>query len=63
MDDTKLNIDEPDNYESIKKRENKMSNKPKVRNIAENKQNCNWVAIQVSDNGIIEVISDKETMV
>lgn len=62
MDDTKLNIDKPDNYESVKKRE-KMSNTLKVRNVAENKQNYNWVAIQVSENGIIEVISDKETMV
>lgn len=62
MDDTKINIDEPDNLQSTKKRENNC-NKPKVRNVTQNKENCIRVAIQVSENGIIEVISDKETMV
>lgn len=62
IEDTKLNIDEPDNLKSIKKRENNYY-ESKVRNIVGNKENCNWVAIQVSENGIVEVISDKETMV
>lgn len=52
----------PDNVRSTKKRTNKC-NKSKVRNVAEHKDNWTRVAIQVSDNGIIEVISDKETMV
>lgn len=62
VDDTKINIDEPDNLQCTKKRENSC-NKLKVRNVTENKENCTRVAIQVSENGIIEVISDKETMV
>lgn len=62
MEDTKLSIDEPDSVKNTKKRGSNC-NKPKVRNIAENKENCNRVAIKVSENGIIEVISDKETMV
>lgn len=58
----KLNIDEPDNVQITKKRTNNY-NKMKVRNVIENKDNWTRVAIQVSENGIIEVISDKETMV
>jgi len=61
-DDKKLNIDEPDNLQETKKRTNN-SYKPKVRNIAENRDTCTRVEIQVSKNGIIEVISDKETIV
>lgn len=57
-----LNIDEPDNVQITKKRTNNY-NKMKVRNVIENKDNWTRVAIQVSENGIIEVISDKETMV
>jgi len=52
----------PDNSRSTKKRTSKC-NKSKVRNLAENKDNWTRVAIQISENGIIEVISDKETMV
>lgn len=59
-DDTKINIDEPDNLQCTKKRTN---NKSKVRNVTETKGDCNRVAIQVFKNGIVEVISDKETMV
>lgn len=62
MDDKKLSIDEPDNLQCTKKRTNS-SNKLKVSNVAEDKDNFTRVAIQVSENGIIEVISDKETMV
>lgn len=62
MDDKKLNIDEHVNSQSTKKRTNSCS-KPKVRNVPDNKDNCTRVAIQLSKNGIIEVISDKETMV
>lgn len=54
--DDKINTDESN------KRENKCY-KPKVRHLVESKENCSRVAIQVSKNGIIEVISDKETMV
>jgi hypothetical protein len=61
IDDKKINIDEPDNLQCTTKRENNCI-KPKVRNIAENKEYSSRVAIQVSENGIIEVISDKETM-
>lgn len=61
-DDTKINIDEPDNLQSTNEREN-ICSKPKVRNVTKNKENCTMVAIQVSKNGIVEVISDKETMV
>lgn len=50
------------NKRSTTKRTNN-SNKSKVRNVAENNDNWTRVAIQVSENGIIEVISDKETMV
>lgn len=60
--DKKLCIDQPDNLQHTEKRE-KICNKPKVRNVVENKENCTRVAIQVSENGLIEVISDKETMV
>jgi len=62
MDDKKLNIDEPDN---LQYNEKKVMNckKSKVRNIVESKENCSKVAIQVSESGIIEVISDMETMV
>lgn len=62
IDDKKINIDEPDNLQCTTKRANSC-NKSKVRNIAENKEYCTKVAIQVSANGIIKVISDKETMV
>lgn len=58
----KLNIDEPDNVQITKKRTNNYD-KPKVRNVIENKDHWTRVAIQVSETGIIEVISDKETMV
>lgn len=60
--DKKLSLDEPDNLQGTKKRTNNC-NKPKVSIVAENKDNFTRVAIQVSENGIIEVISDKETMV
>lgn len=62
IDDKKLSIDEPDNLQCTKKRTNS-SSKLKVSNVAENKDNFTRVAIQVSENGIIEIISDKETMV
>lgn len=62
IDEKKINIDEPDNLQCTAKRANSC-NKPKVRNKEENKEYCTRVAIQVSENGIIEVISDKETMV
>lgn len=62
VDDVQLCIDQPDNLQRTEKRE-KNFNKLKVRNVVENKENCTRVAIQVSENGFIEVISDKETMV
>lgn len=62
VDEKKLTIDEPDNLQCTKKETNNF-NKLKVSNIAESKDNFTRVAIQVSENGIIEVISDKETMV
>lgn len=62
MDDKKLNIDEPDNLHCTEKRVINCKNS-KVRNVAESKENCSKVAILVSENGIIEVISDMETMV
>jgi len=62
MDDKKLNIDEPDNLQCNEKRVINCKNS-KVRNVAESKENCSKVAILVSENGIIEVISDMETMV
>jgi len=62
MDDKKLNIDEPDNLHCTEKRVINCKNS-KVRNVTESKENCSKVAILVSENGIIEVISDMETMV
>lgn len=62
MDDKKLNIDEPDNLQSSEKRVINC-NKSKVRNVEESKEKCTRVAIQLSKSGIIEVISDMETMV
>jgi len=62
MDDKKLNIDEPDNLPCTEKRVISCE-KTKVRNVAESKENFTRVAIQVSESGIIEVISDMETMV
>lgn len=61
MDDQTKNIHESDIIHSSKKRAN--CNKVKVRNVAGKNEKCNRVAIQVSKNGIIEVISDMETMV
>lgn len=61
IDDKKISIDEPDNRQCTTKRTNNCF-KSKVRNIAENKECSSRVAIQVSENGIIKVISDKETM-
>ncbi|XP_022172531.1 nicotinamide/nicotinic acid mononucleotide adenylyltransferase 1 isoform X1 [Myzus persicae] len=62
MDDKKLNIDEPDSQPCTEKRAVNCE-KTKVRNVAESKENFTRVAIQVSESGIIEVISDMETMV
>lgn len=62
MDDKKLNIDEPDNLTCTEKRVVNCE-KTKVRNVVESKENFTRVAIQVSECGIIEVISDMETMV
>lgn len=62
IDDNRVNIDESVNIQYTNKREKKC-NKPKVRHLLKSKENCSWVAIHVSKNGIIEVKSDKETMV
>lgn len=62
MDEKKKSIDEPDNLQCTNKRTHDC-NKLKVSNVVESKDNFTRVAIQVSENGIIEVISDKETMV
>jgi len=62
MDDKKLDIDKPDNLPCTEKRVINCE-KTKVRNVVESKENFTRVAIQVSKSGIIEVISDMETMV
>lgn len=62
IDDNNTNIDESNNIQYSNKREKKC-NKSKVRHLIKSKENCSWVAIKVSKNGIIEVKSDKETMV
>lgn len=62
MDDQTKNIQESDILYSSKKRTNNC-NTAKVRNVAGNNEKCTRVAIQVSKSGIIEVISDMETMV